>query len=299
MNADIGSIRVGQTPAGIKPPITAPSPAQVTTPASPIVIPSSSSGGSDTFKKIGLGILGLLVIGGIGFILMRMMGGNGEQVATPTPSESSTPSATLAGKSLRNFFGAPTMTLNLTSPATAKSDLKNALDTANLPAKQTKGFALTSGSSSLGAQRFLELTVDTPPTALTKTLGSDWAALAFGQTEFFDASGVALAEDDIKSRFIFISEVTDASGANQAMQTWESQSMESACSSLFQYDPTQRIVSQFNSGTYRQISVRYLNFPYADASIDYAIMSASNNKNYLVIAGSRQALFFAIDQLMQ
>ena len=42
-----------------------------------------------------------------------------------------------------------------------------------------------------------------------------------------------------------------------------------------------------------------LELPLCRPGIDYAIVTASNNKNYLVLAGSREAAFFAIDQLMQ
>jgi hypothetical protein len=59
------------------------------------------------------------------------------------------------------------------------------------------------------------------------------------------------------------------------------------------------IVPTFSSGTYRATQVRYRNFPYADRSIDFANVHASNGKDYLVLSGSREAMFFAIDQLMQ
>lgn len=83
------------------------------------------------------------------------------------------------------------------------------------------------------------------------------------------------------------------------MQAWEGSGFATAFAKLFQYNTAKQLIAGFSSGTYRQIPVRYQNFSYADQSLDYGIVTASNNKNYLVITSSRESLFFVIDQLMQ
>jgi hypothetical protein len=75
--------------------------------------------------------------------------------------------------------------------------------------------------------------------------------------------------------------------------------MSSTNAELFGYDIAKQAAASFASGTYRQVPLRYKNFPGPDRSLDYGIVTASNNKNYLVLAGSREAMFYAIDQLMK
>jgi len=54
---------------------------------------------------------------------------------------------------------------------------------------------------------------------------------------------------------------------------------------------------QFRDNSYQGVAIRFKNFPNPDRSIDYAVMS-SNGKTYLVLAGSREAMFAAIDAFM-
>ena len=56
-------------------------------------------------------------------------------------------------------------------------------------------------------------------------------------------------------------------------------------------------VKEFLDTNYNGVSIRYKNFPYADKSVDYAIVTALNGKNYLVITGSREAMYGSIDKL--
>jgi hypothetical protein len=137
------------------------------------------------------------------------------------------------------------------------------------------------------------------PTTLTSTLGSDFLALAYGQSEQFSDVGVRTDLVTPVPKVVFIFEITNASSTNQAMRAWESATLPTASAALFGYDAAKRLVAGFSEGIYRTIPVRYLNFPYADKSVDYAIVTASNNKNYLVISSSRESIFFVIDQLVQ
>lgn len=299
MSADVNSLKVGQAPMGIKPPISsAPStPTAPATPAPSIVVPPKSSGGG-MFKKLAIGLLALVVVVVFGYIIITMIGG-GTQEATPTPSPSASVSASPAAKLLRTYFGTPGSSINLQSSTTGTDDFLSGLATIQPAGKQAAVVTLQHAGSSASPLTFLNDTVGTVPASLSATFGSDWIVLIYGQTEHFSTAGALTNDSSVSNRPAVIIELTDASSANQSMQTWEGSGFAVAFAKLFQYNTSKQLVSGFSSGTYRQILVRYQNFSYADQSLDYGIVTASNNKNYLVITSSRESLFFTIDQLMQ
>lgn len=299
MSADIGNIKVGQAPAPVRPSVPG-APAVPIPPAAPapaIVIPQGTSG-SGSMRKLVYGISAAIIVILVIYGIISLMSG-GTPAETPTPSPSPSASLTPESKTLQSYFGNPGTTIDLANPSTGKDDFLNALVSVQPAMKQATVLAIKHvGNLATFSQFFNDVTVPVPQD-LSAAIAGDWAALAYGQNEQFDASGAALTNPNASIRLIIIAELTDATAANQAIQTWETAGIASASSGLFQYDISKRLVSTFSSGTYRQISVRYWNFPYADRSLDYAIVTASNNKNYLVLSGSRESLFFAIDQLMQ
>ena len=96
-----------------------------------------------------------------------------------------------------------------------------------------------------------------------------------------------------------ISALQDATAANQAMQSWETNGLASAILDLAGFDKTKASTPTFSGGLYQQMPMRYQNYSYADQSIDYAVVLASNGRNYLVISTSRESMFYVIDQLTQ
>ncbi len=307
MSADIGNIKVGQAPVGIKQPTpTAPVPgAPVVAPKTPgiptIVIPEAGTSGRGMSRKMIYGIIGAIALIGIAYALVSMIGsGSSPQVsASPSPLISGSPAPTLGGKNLRSYFGNPGKSIDLQTSTTGLNDLLNALVSVQPAMKQATSLAINHQGSAATALVFFADIAITVPADLSASIGSDWALLAYGQSEAFDSAGAKITATSSSVRLVVVLELSDATKANQAMQVWENAGLESAGAGLMQYDTTKRLVTSFGGGTYRQIPVRYWNFPYADRSIDYAIVTASNNKNYLVLAGSREAAFFAIDQLMQ
>lgn len=307
MSADIGNIKVGQAPAGIKQPTpTAPVPespaAAPKIPSIPtIVVPAAGSSGRGMSKKLIYGIVGAIALIGIIYAAVSMIGGGSapQATASPSPSISISPAPTLGGKSLRSYFGNPGKSIDLQTATTGLNDLLNALVSVQPSMKQAVSLAINHQGSAATASVFFADAAMPMPTDLNASIGNDWALLAFGQSEAFDSTGIKTTDTNNGIRLVVVLELSDATKANQAMQAWENAGLASTSAALMQYDTTQRVVSDFSGGTYRQIPIRYWNFPYADRSIDYAIVTASNNKNYLVLAGSREAAFFAIDQLMQ
>jgi hypothetical protein len=268
--------------------------------ATPPVIMAPPSSGTGGMRKLIYVVLGLIILGGIAYSLVSLMtGSDTAPIASDTPSPSSEPTLTLGGKSLRSYVGADAETINITNASTAVDDFRNGIITSQPTAKLATVIAVSMAGSPLSAGTFLGYTTRSIPPSLVSVFGTDWALLSFGQTEVFDAAGVKSESQTVLPKIVVIVEVNDASGARQAMQTWETAGLASASEPLFGNDVTKKIVPGFTEGVYKTIPVRYWNFPYADSSVDYAIVTASNNKNYLILSASRESMFFAIDQLMR
>jgi hypothetical protein len=86
---------------------------------------------------------------------------------------------------------------------------------------------------------------------------------------------------------------------NQRVRAWEGAGLAQSAVGPFKADTAKALVPGFADGSHQGVPVRYWNFPAADISIDWAVVPASNGTNYLVISGSRQSAFFAIDRLLQ
>lgn len=252
------------------------------------------------FRKVLFGGLAAIVLFAVIFGIASLFGGGDTGETTPSPSPSISASAPVLGKSLSSYFGMSKVTAHLKSDTLARTDFASALAAASPSAKQAVGVAVEINGTPATAAQFLDMMLDGGvPNELATTFASDWALLAFGQTEAYSASGAADPSAPTATRLALIIELSNASKANQTLQAWEGSGLASAAAPFLGYDTSLRLVGGFSGGAYRQIAIRYWNFPYADRSIDYSIALASNGKNYLIVTGSRQAMFFTIDQLMQ
>lgn len=298
MSADIGNIKVGQSPSGIRQATpSAPAAPALPTPAAPsapvaaprapaapaIVVPTTSGGSSRKFIYL---TVGAVVLIGITYALVSMIGGSGStSTPTPSPSESSTPAPTLGGKSLRSYFGDTKATIALPASASAQEFADKILDI------QPQGglaspVTVTLDGTDRGAIGALRIVSKSIADGLNSIVGTDQIALLYGQKEHFTSTGTPDTSQPVSTAAIFIFELKDASAATQFIGTIPTLSPKSSCTGL-------------NSATYRQIAIQYRNCPFADSSEDYAVVLAGNQKNYLIISESRESMFFAIDQLMQ
>lgn len=282
----MGRLSTGQAPAPVVPkpptPVIPAVPAIPATPA-PIAVPPPSASGSGIGRKVLIGGLVLFSLFMIGLLISRLLGSNTPVQETPTPTV--TPTMTLApSKTLQSYFRVTGSPITLTSDATAKTDFANALATMAPTVRDALRIPVTTATMSTGFPSVLLAEV---PTAIQSGFGTDWAILAYGQP------------DQGKPKAVMISEVSDATAATQGMSQWETTGLENAAAPTLGIDPAKAITEGFVSSAYRQITIRYWNFPTADTSIDWAVLTASNGKSYLIIAGSREAMFFTIDQLMQ
>lgn len=264
MSGDIGQIQVGRPPSGVRP--VAPVAPAATPAAPPIVVPTG--GGSHRGRIILIGIFAVVIIA-IAVAVVSSLGGGGTS-ATPTPSASPSPTATLSlqGKTLDSYFGKATGT-DTTAP---EAGLFRSVD----------------------APAALSL-----PGALSSLIGTDRAWLIFGQNELYGSAGQQLTATTVEARSVAIYEISDVTAVRQAMLAWEASSLAVDAAGFLNLSTAHPATPGFVEGTYRSATVRFRNFPYPDHSIDWAIVSASNSKSYLTIAGSRQAIFAAVDALIQ
>ena len=270
MSGDISQIQVGRQPSGIRPiaPVTPVAPAH--TPTAPLII-VPAGGRPRRGRIILIGLLAVVIIGIAIAVFTSYFGKSSTTSPTPSanPSTTATATSTPQGKTLQSYFGKPSGT-----------------DTTTVP--------------EAGLFRGVDLPVAyNQPSDLASAVGLDQTWLIFGQNELYGSTGQQLSAATVEARSVAIRELTDVTSARQAVQTWEAGTMSSDLAGFLGYDTAHSSTTAFSDGTYRQFSIRYRNFPYPDHSIDWSIVTGSNGTTYLVIAGSRQGMFAAIDILTQ
>ncbi len=100
----------------------------------------------------------------------------------------------------------------------------------------------------------------------------------------------------MKPKMALAVRVTDAAQAKTQLTFWEDTMLERL--GEFYGLPLPAGDLSFSDNTHRSISIRYVNFPTPDRSIDYAIVTAKNGNDYLIIANSREQMFLIIDKLL-
>lgn len=299
MAQDAGGLHVGQRPSGT---LTHPgelAPALPKTPA--IIAPAPEDAPSSLAHKVLYAVSGIVVVGIIWAIGTSIFGNTADNLAsTPTPAltpistpvKTALPSRTPIGiKTLQSYLGTPTQSIDLGKGFTAST-------LGSLPqvgGQITPVSALFNGKQA-DARIGLQTLFSAIPTALLDAVASEWALGVFGQTETFTPQGQLQQLSAPQGRTIIVVELANTATATSALTSWEASSLISNAASVLGYTPTQPALQQ---GSYKNIAVRYQNFPTANYSVDYAIVLASNGKSYLVMTGSRQSMFAVIDQLQK
>lgn len=144
--------------------------------------------------------------------------------------------------------------------------------------------------------RFL---IDFPANMLSavdeKTFDLIWSA----QKELFNVQGKEISSNfdttEVR-RLALVVRVTNAEQARKIMLGWET-TLPQDLQNLFTF-PVFSEQSSFSPSSHRNVAVRYMNFSTPDYSIDYAVVTAKNNDDYLVISNSREQMFGIIDVLL-
>lgn len=134
------------------------------------------------------------------------------------------------------------------------------------------------------------------PTDLLPTLDvRQWALLLFGQEEKFQAGVQTQSPVPVKKRAL-IAKVKSSAALRSVLNIWELTLAEDL-SEFLEYQTSRAASEIFLDNVYKGVSIRYVNFPYPDESLDYAIVS-SLGQDYLVFTSSRASMFAAIDALL-
>ncbi len=134
------------------------------------------------------------------------------------------------------------------------------------------------------------------PIALAGIVSADSLNMVYGQKEIFDSKGVIKLDAPVEKRLVFVSEVKDSYSTTQTLLGWET-TMVGDLQKLLALTVSKQKNPQFSDNAYLGSAIRYRNFIWPDKSIDYAIITATNGKSYLVLAGSREAMYATMDKL--
>ena len=117
----------------------------------------------------------------------------------------------------------------------------------------------------------------------------------YGQREFFD-KGVQKDSSTPLSKLGLVIQVKDEVALRSTLNVWES-TLVTDINEFLANNKTNAATNQFLETSYRDSVIRYINFPYPDKTVDYAIIKAKNGGKYFVITNSRESMFSLIDQI--
>lgn len=128
---------------------------------------------------------------------------------------------------------------------------------------------------------------------------NEWLLVAYGQQEMFDQNGLLTLGQAPKIKLGLIAKAIDVISLRSTLNGWEP-TMTDDLKGFFGINLTKATSEAFFDNIYGGTDVRYRNFPYADSSIDYAIVNLSQfNLNYFVLTNTRESIYSAIDLLQQ
>jgi hypothetical protein len=269
-----------------------------TSPISPL--PPAQSGSN--IQRIALVIGILLIIGGLGYGVYLFSTRNSEVAeVTPTPSQGSLPSTTptpSAALTLTSIFGPANEEIELANSATPVQEFRTRMNAVVLQLQEFKRLAVrtaTKGTELFSARDFLDRLLISYPPALRPLIGEDSALLVYGQRETFSSKGVSSMLTAPDKRLVLVFEIKDVAMVRSTLQQWEPD-MARTLIGLFDSNPVKG--KGILDNIHNEIAIRYQNFSWPNTSIDYSIVpSKKTGATYLVIAGSREAMFATIDKL--
>lgn len=137
-----------------------------------------------------------------------------------------------------------------------------------------------------------------PPDGFLESLDpNDRVFVAYGQQEEFDEKGFMKFLQTPKVKFGLIAKAADPELLRSALNTWEA-SLASDLKNFLAIDPQKATSQIFLDNFYNNTGIRYLNFPYSDNTIDYAILNLPEfNSSYFILTDSRESIYSAIDLL--
>ena len=265
----------------------------------PIVIPEQKSGINRNILFVG--IAGLVVLVGIGYWLFVLRSPDEIVVVTPTPTPiiSATPTPT---PTLKSIIVSDPIVVNIASSGKPQATIINAVKTSSIIGKKIQIIETKTTNGTVSTilkpdELLTKLSVAYPNVLKTVFSESDSHFYYYGQTETFSSKGILIPGSLPSIRIVIVSEVKDSAVTLASLRAWEA-TMAGDFNTLFEFNYKKNTAVTFLDNMYKGNSVRYVNFPWPDKSIDYAVVRASNAKQYLVITNSRESIFATLDQLI-
>ncbi len=285
---------------GIKAP---PAPKAGPTPPAPqIFVPQEGQKGSNrNMLFIGIGVVAVAAGFAYWFFVLRSPAPEVVvQTPAPTQTTTATPVPTPTPTLISIFSGAQKQSVGIKPKNSLAFFVSDVVGKAVIDPGKFKVVNATDVQTASVAYSFSDLLTKFSlkiPSELASNFGSDSAMLIYGQKESFDSKGNLQVGVTAPNRIVMVAELKALSGASQAAAKWET-TLSSDLKILFGLGTANKNQPGFIDNSYKNTSIRYRNFPYSDKTIDYAIVSALNGKNYLVITDSRESIFAVIDKLV-
>lgn len=279
----------------LKPPTIQPS-APITQPS--ISVPGQRKGWSTTFYLL---IAGILVIGGFlyWFLVLRTTEPGITLSPTPTPTQTVTPTPVI--KNLSDIFEGTPVNFEVVSSGNLGQDFKTFIGTLSVAGREfTKINLVETVDNVLIPTTFLDVfdadLILYPADFRDNVLDS--TVVVYGQSEAFNADGSINFNVQNLKKTAFVSRVRDGAAVEAMMRDWELTLAKDLADYLLIADVSKEESINFLDNFYRDTSIRYKNFPLPDVTVDYAVVEAAG-QSYLIIAGSREAMYAAIDDLLE
>lgn len=255
----------------------------------------SDSGGSKRGLLLGGIVLLLALAGGLYWFFMIRTVPAPQVVESPTPVFTPRPTATPNLDPLASVFPTRGTAIILPAVGSPASAFANGLAQQNpesgaFVTTQVQTIVSSSSTQTYNIPGLFDRFSLAYPPELKAAFGQQFRILAYEQKEAFDSKGRPLVNAPLSNRLVLVSEIAPVS--ETILQNWEL-SMPSDLGALFGITPAKG-TNGYLGTTYRGSTIRYKNFPYPDRSIDYGLVP-HDGKTYLIIAGSREAMFAAID----
>jgi len=249
-------------------------------------------------------IAGVLVVGGFMYWFFVLRVPEPEVVVSPTPSP--TLSATPSVKNLSEIFGGSPVNFEVSLSENIGSDFKTFVNTLEVSTNEfLKVDLIEETQDVLILLNFLDVfdmvLIDTGPVypgTFLKDNVLDSVTTIYSQSETFKQDGTIDFNAQGSKKVTFIAKINDKIEAERRMKDWEPTIADDLADFLLITDTAKEASVNYLDNTYRGIPIRYKNFPFADSTVDYSIVD-SNGQSYLVIAGSREATYAAIDVLLE
>lgn len=262
-----------------------------------IYIPEGGpKGGNRNMLFLGIGALAVVAGFAYWFFVLRAPA---PEIVIETPTPTATPVPTPTPTLLSMFSGVQKESISIKSenplPSFVTDIFTNVVvDSGGL--RVVEAVDIQTPSLSYGFSDLLVKLKLNIPSELLNNLGADSAVFIYGQKELFDSKGQIRTGAMPERRVVLVGEVKDSLVASQSGKNWELK-MPTDLSVILQLDTKKQMSVDFADNSYRGAGIRFNNYPYADKSIDYTVITATNGKSYIVIGNSREAVYLVIDKL--